>query len=107
MFWYRAIFSSTLVSCASHAAFVCRENKTPKPALINEVQFHLAYPVVIVQCKMLPALPCRKTVGTFLLPIGMQDLHWPLSRFGCPDPRPGRQGNAFRPCLSPRSVPLF
>lgn len=54
------------VSYATDSACFHRENKKPEPALINEVQFHLACPVVIVQFKMLPALPFRKSAVTLL-----------------------------------------
>lgn len=47
--------------------FFGKENKKkPKPALINEVQFHLACPAVIVPFKVLPALPFGKAA---LLPL--------------------------------------
>lgn len=104
---YTAISCLLCVSYATPSAFFRHENKKPKPALINEVQFHLACPVVIVQFKMLPAVPFRKTAVTLLLPIWMHDAHCSLSRFGCPDPKLGRPRNALKHHLSPRSVTLF
>lgn len=107
MFQYTTIFCSMRISYNTHSAFFHHENKNPKPALVNEVQFHLACPVVIVQFKILPTLPFRKTAVTLLLPIWTRDSHCSLSRFGCPDPNLGRLRNAFKCRLSPRSVTLF
>lgn len=52
-------FSDRYVALRLHIqSFLGLENKISKPALVNEVQFYLVCPVVIVQFKMLPALSC-------------------------------------------------
>lgn len=91
MFQSVAISCSMRVSHAAHSAFFWQgKQKKPKPALINEVQFHLACPAVIVPFKVLPALPFGKAA---LLPLNAA-LQGSCSGFGCPDPKLGRLRNA-------------
>lgn len=54
-----SVFSDQYVALRLHIqSFLGLKNKISKPALVNEVQFYLVCPVVIVQFTMLPALSC-------------------------------------------------
>lgn len=89
------------VSRAAHSAFFLAMKTKPKPALINEVQFHLACPAVIVLFKMLPALPFGKIA---LFPVWMLTCRAPFIGLGVQTPN---WGGWRMHHLSPRSVTLF
>lgn len=102
MFQSVAISCSMRVSHAAHSAFFWQwKQKNPKPALINEVQFHLACPVVIVPFKMLPALPFGKAA---LFSLWVLPCRAPFLGLGVQTPNWGGWG-MHRLC--PRSVTLF
>lgn len=102
MFQSEAISCLMRVSHAAHSAFFWQwKQKKTKPALINEVQFHLACPAVIVLFKTSPALPFGKPA---LFPVCMLACRVAFLGLGVQTPN---QADWGMHCLSSGSVTLF